>query len=184
MSRIGKKPIPIGKAKIAVSGQKVTAEGPKGKLEFNVHPIVKVELVGSEVIVTRPNDDRQSKALHGLTRALVANMVTGVTDGFTKTLEIRGVGYKAELRGKEVALNLGFANQLKVAVPPSLTVAVQPGAAEVANRIVISGADRQQVGDFAAKIRKLASPSRTRARAFATRRSRQDQGRQGVRGFG
>jgi large subunit ribosomal protein L6 len=158
MSRIGKKPIPVGKAKVAISGQKVNVEGPKGKLEFSVHPTIQIELKGSEVIVARPNDERQSKALHGLTRALVANMITGVTDGFKKTLEIRGVGYKAELRGKEVALNLGFANQLKMPVPSTLTVAVEPGQGEIANRIIISGADRQQVGDFAAKLRKLRKP--------------------------
>jgi large subunit ribosomal protein L6 len=123
-----------------------------------VHPVIKVELNGSEVVVARPNDERQSKALHGLTRALVANMIVGVTDGFKKVLEIRGVGYKADLQGKEVNLNLGYANQLKVAVPPTLTVAVEPGQGEIANRIVITGADRQQVGDFAAKIRKLRKP--------------------------
>ena len=158
MSRIGKKPIPVGKAKVAIAGQKVTAEGPKGRLEHNVHPVIKVELKGPEVLVTRPNDERQSKALHGLTRALVANMIVGVTDGYKKILELRGVGYKAELKGKVLALNVGFANQLRVDVPAGVTVAVEPGAGEITNKIVVAGADRQQVGDFAAKVRKLRKP--------------------------
>lgn len=158
MSRIGKKPIPVGKAKVAISGQKVNVEGPKGKLEFSVHPLIKIELKGTEVIVTRPNDERQTKALHGLTRALVNNMVVGVTDGYKKTLELRGVGYKAELRGKEVILSVGFANQVKVPVPSNLTVTVDPGQGEITNRINVSGADRQAVGDFAANVRKVRKP--------------------------
>jgi len=158
MSRIGKKPIAIGKAKVAINGQKINVEGPKGKLEFNAHPLIKVEIKGTEVIVTRPNDERQSKALHGLTRSLIANMVTGVTEGYKKVLELRGVGYKAEQRGKDVVLSVGFANQLKVAIPPALTVTVEPGQGDITNRINIAGADRQQVGDFAAKIRKLRKP--------------------------
>jgi large subunit ribosomal protein L6 len=158
MSRIGKKPIPVGKAKVTVNGQKVSVEGPKGRLEHNVHPVIKVELKGSELVVTRPNDERQSKALHGLTRALVANMVVGVTDGYKKILELRGVGYKAELKGKVLALNVGFANQLRVDVPQGVTVAVEPGAGEITNKITVAGPDRQQVGDFAAKVRKLRKP--------------------------
>ncbi len=113
---------------------------------------------GTEVVVTRPNDERTSKAMHGLVRTLISNMVVGATDGYKKTLEIRGVGYKAELKGKEVVLNLGFANQLRVAVPTGLTVAVEPGQGDITNRISVSGADRQQVGDFAANVRKLRKP--------------------------
>ncbi len=158
MSRIGKKPIAIGKAKVAINGQTVNVEGPKGKLAYDVPSIIKVEVKGTDVVVTRPNDERTSKALHGLVRALIANMVVGATDGYKKVLEVRGVGYKAELKGKELVLNLGFANQLRVAVPASLAVAVEPGQGEVANRIVVSGADRQQVGDFAANVRKLRKP--------------------------
>ncbi|HEY0009421.1 MAG TPA: 50S ribosomal protein L6 [Tepidisphaeraceae bacterium] len=158
MSRIGKKPVPIGKAKVAINGQKINVEGPKGKLEFSVHPVIKIEVVGTDVIVTRPNDERQSKALHGLTRSLVNNMVVGVTDGYKKTLELRGVGYKAELKGKEVALNVGFANQIRVPVPAGVVVEVQPGQGDITNRIVVSGSDLQQVGDFAAKLRKVRKP--------------------------
>jgi len=158
MSRIGKKPVPVGKAKVAINGQTVNVEGPKGKLSYVVPSIIKVEVKGTEVVVTRPNDERTTKAMHGLVRALISNMVVGATDGYKKTLEIRGVGYKAELKGKEVVLNLGFANQLRVSVPTGLTVAVEPGQGDITNRISVSGADRQQVGDFAANVRKLRKP--------------------------
>jgi len=160
MSRIGKKPVVIGKAKIVAAGQKLSFDGPKGKLELHVHPVIKVEIKGTEVIVTRPNDQKQSKALHGLTRALIANYVEGVTTGFSKTLEMRGVGYKAEVRGKNLVLTVGLANQVTVPVPQGLAVKVEPGAgtAEVAARIVVDGIDRQAVGDFAAKIRKVRKP--------------------------
>ena len=158
MSRIGKKPIPVGKSKVAIAGQKVNVEGPKGKLEYTFPSIIKVELKGTEVLVTRPDDEKKSKSLHGLVRALIANMVVGVTDGYKKTLELRGVGYKAELRGKELVLSVGFANQIKVPVPSNLTVAVEPGQGEITNRVVVSGADRQQVGDWAANVRKVRKP--------------------------
>jgi large subunit ribosomal protein L6 len=158
MSRIGKKPIPIGKAKVSIAGQTVNVEGPKGKLSYTAPEIIKVEVKGSEVIVTRPNDERVSKAMHGLVRALVNNMVVGTTEGYKKILELRGVGYKAELKGKELVLNVGFANQLRVAVPANLTVAVEPGQNEITNRITVTGADRQAVGNFAANVRKLRKP--------------------------
>ena len=158
MSRIGKKPVPVGKAKVAVNGQKVSFDGPKGKLELNIHPAIRVELKGSELVVSRPDDERQSKALHGLTRALLANMVEGVTTGYKKTLEMRGVGYKADLKGKNLALNVGFANQVVVPVPQGLTVKVEPGQGEITNRIVIEGTDKQAVGNFAAEVRKIRKP--------------------------
>src|SRR3954469_24457832 len=98
MSRIGKKPVPVGAAKVAVTDHLVKVEGPKGKLELNVHPLITVKMDADkkELVVTRPNDEKQSKALHGLTRSLLANMVEGVVNGYKKTLEIQGVGYKAE----------------------------------------------------------------------------------------
>ena len=158
MSRVGKKPIPVGKAKVSVAGQKVNVEGPKGKLEFVVHPVIKVEVKDNTVLVTRPDDEKLSKALHGLTRALINNMVVGAVDGFTKVLELRGVGYKAELKGKEVVLSVGFANQIKVPVPGNLDVKVEPGQGEITNRIRVSGADRQVVGNWAAQVRKIRKP--------------------------
>jgi len=158
MSRIGKKPVPLGKAKVAIDGQKVNVEGPKGKLEWIIPGAIKATISGSEVLVTRPDDERKNKALHGLTRALINNMIVGVTDGYKKILELRGVGYKAELRGKEVVLSVGFANQIKISVPSNLTVLVEPGMGDITNRITVTGADRQAVGDFAANVRKVRKP--------------------------
>ncbi len=160
MSRIGKKPVPVGNAKVSVAGQVVKIEGSKGKLELNVHPLIKVELDGDKknLVVNRPDDLKQSKALHGLTRALLANMVDGVTKGFSKTLELRGVGYKAEQKGKNIVLSVGFANPVTVAIPGGLTVKVEPGQGEITNRIIVEGCDNQAVGNFAAELRKVRKP--------------------------
>ena len=133
MSRIGKKPVPVlAGVKVAVSGQHVKFEGPKGKLELNVHPLIKVSYddAKKEVVVVRPNDEKQSKALHGLTRALINNQVIGVAKGYVETMEIRGVGYKAEIKGKNVNLSVGFANQVVVPIPAGLDVKVEPGVGE------------------------------------------------------
>ncbi len=155
MSRIGKKPVPIGAAKVSVQGQLVKLEGPKGKLELNVHPAIKVSLDAAkkELVVVRPDDDRQSKALHGLTRALLANHVKGVTEGYKKSLEIQGVGYKAEMKGKNLVLSVGFANQIIKAIPAEVQVVVEGGL-----KIHVSGADKQAVGEFAAQIRSVRKP--------------------------
>ena len=156
MSRIGKKPVPLAKGvKVTIAGQSVKMEGPKGKLELNVHPKIKIAHDGgkNEVVVTRPDDERESKALHGLTRALLANMVTGVSEGFRKVLEIQGVGYKAEMKGKNVVLSVGYANTITKAIPAGLTVAM-----EGANKIVISGSDKQTVGQFASELRQVRKP--------------------------
>src|SRR5438105_854464 len=127
MSRIGKKPVPVGAAKVTVNDHNVKVEGPKGKLEMTVHPAITVKLDGDkkELLVTRPDDEKPSKALHGLTRALLANMVEGVTNGFKKSLEIQGVGYKAEMRGKTLVLAVGYANTVSVPIPPTVTVQVE-----------------------------------------------------------
>jgi len=155
MSRIGKKPVPVGTAKVAVQGQLIKIEGAKGKLELNVHPTIKVALDAGkkELVVTRPDDERPSKALHGLTRSLLANMIEGVTQGYKKTLEVQGVGYKAELKGKSLVLAVGFANTITKTVPAGLTVLV-----EGVNKIHISGPDKQQVGQFAAEVRSVRKP--------------------------
>ena len=152
MSRIGKKPVPVGKAKVAISGQKVNVEGPKGKLEYSVHPLIKVANQDGNLVVTRPDDEKQSKALHGLTRALLANMIEGVTNGYRKALEIQGVGYKAEQRGKNLVLSVGYANPVSVPIPGNVTLKVE------ANKIEITGADKQAVGEFAARVRKVRKP--------------------------
>ncbi len=153
MSRIGKKPVPIGKAKISIAGQKINVEGPKGKLALDVHPRIKVSQADGNLIVERPDDEKPSKALHGLTRALLANMVEGVTNGYKKSLEIQGVGYKAEMKGKNLVLSVGYANTVSIPVP--MTVAVQ---LEGNNKIHVSGADKQAVGEFAARVRKVRKP--------------------------
>jgi large subunit ribosomal protein L6 len=153
MSRIGKKPVPLGKAKVTVKDRHVAVEGPKGKLELNVHPLITVASQDGNLIVTRPNDEKQSKALHGLTRALLANMIAGVTDGYKKTLEIQGVGYKVEQKGKNLVLSVGYANPVVVAIPGTVTVAL-----EGTNKIHVSGADKQAVGQFAAMVRQKRKP--------------------------
>ena len=155
MSRIGKKPVPITKGvKVSVNDHLMKFEGPKGKLELNVHPAVdvKVDADKNEIVVTRRDDEKQSKALHGLTRALVANQIQGVAEGYKKALEVQGVGYKAELRGKNLVLSVGFANTITLPVPQGLTVAVE-GAL-----INVSGPDKQLVGQFASDIRRIRKP--------------------------
>src|SRR3954466_9983714 len=155
MSRIGKKPVPVGAAKITVNAQNVKVEGPKGKLELNVHPVITVKMDADkkDLVVERPDDEKPSKALHGLTRALLANMVEGVTNGYKKSLEIQGVGYKAEQRGKNIVLSVGYANQITVPIPAGVTVAL-----DGPTKIHITGADKQIVGQFAATLRMVRKP--------------------------
>src|SRR5947208_11252850 len=152
MSRIGKKPVPVGKAKVAIAGQKINVEGPKGKLALDVHPLIKVTQQEGNLIVNRPDDEKQSKALHGLTRALLANMIEGVTNGYKKSLEIQGVGYKAEMKGKNLVLSVGYANAVTVPIPPTVTVQLE------GPKVHVSGADKQAVGEFAARVRKVRKP--------------------------
>jgi large subunit ribosomal protein L6 len=153
MSRIGKKPVPVGKAKVSVKDHHVTVEGPKGKLELDVHPTITVASESGNLVVTRPDDEKQSKALHGLTRALLANMVEGVTNGYKKSLEIQGVGYKADQRGKNLVLSVGYANQIVVPIPGNVAVTVEGGT-----KIHVAGADKQAVGQFAAQVRSIRKP--------------------------
>lgn len=154
MSRIGKKPVPIGNAKVTLQDHLVKMEGPKGKLEQRIHPAIKVVLDSAkmELVVTRPDDERQSKALHGLIRSLLANMVEGVTNGYKKSLEVQGVGYKAELRGKVLVMTVGYANTISAAVPTGVTVTVE------GQKIHVTGADKQLVGQFASDVRRVRKP--------------------------
>lgn len=159
MSRIAKKPLPIAAgAKVTVNGQTVNVEGKQGKLTFNVHPNVTVAVSGNELNVTRKDDERLSKALHGTTWRILSNLMTGVTAGFTRRLEMKGVGYKAELKGKKLVLTVGFANAITKEVPPGVNVVVEPGTGDITNRIVISGPDKQAVGSFASDVRKVRKP--------------------------
>ena len=156
MSRIGKKPVPLASGvKVTVQDHLVKVDGPKGKLELQVHPAITVKLddAKKELVVTRPDDERQNKALHGLTRALLNNMVIGVSQGYKKTLEIQGVGYKVEMKGKNLVLSVGFANPITVAIPSDVTVQL-----EGPTKIHVSGSDKQAVGEFAAQVRKLRKP--------------------------
>ena len=149
MSRIGKKPIAIpAGVEVKVDGSKVTVKGPKGTLESTFNHEINIALEGNEIIVTRPTDDKNHRALHGLTRTLIHNMVEGVTNGYSKTLEVNGVGYRAQKQGKNLVMNLGYSHQVIVPEVPGITIDVP-----TPNQVVISGADKQQVGQFAAEVR-------------------------------
>jgi large subunit ribosomal protein L6 len=156
MSRIGRQPvaIPAG-VKVTIDKGMVRVEGPKGKLAQTVHPNMQVESDGKQVKVTRPNDDRLNRALHGLTRALINNMVIGVTKGYEKKLKVEGVGFQAAAKGKGVELTVGFANRIYHEPPKDsgITVAVPDPTT-----IIVSGSDKQKVGQFAAEIRASRKP--------------------------
>jgi large subunit ribosomal protein L6 len=154
MSRIGRQPIPVpAGVTIAIEPELVTVNGPKGELSERIHRDIAVERSGEELIVTRPTDRGEHRALHGLTRTLVANMVQGVTDGFEKRLEIQGVGYRAQLRGRDLELALGYSHPVPIKAPDGIEFEVpQP------TRIIVRGASKQQVGEVAANIRKQRKP--------------------------
>ena len=154
MSRIGKQPVPVPSGvKVNIANGLVRVEGPKGKLEQAIHPNMKVASDGKQLTVTRPNDERQNRALHGLTRALINNMVVGVTKGYEKKLKVEGVGFQAAMKGKAVELTVGFANRIVHTPPEGVTVAVPDPTT-----IVVTGADKQAVGQFAAEIRASRKP--------------------------
>ncbi len=154
MSRIGRLPITVPSGvDVTIDGAAVTVTGPKGTLHHTVAEPITVLQDGGVVTVARPDDERRNRALHGLTRSLVANMVTGVTDGYAKTLEIVGVGYRVQARGRDLEFALGYSHPVPVAAPEGITFAV-----ESPTRFTVSGIDKQQVGEVAAKIRKLRKP--------------------------
>ena len=156
MSRIGKKPIPLlDGVKVAVQGRQISVEGPKGKLqwEHRQEVSVKVDSDAKQVVVERADDERPARAYHGLTRALISNMIFGVKNGYEKRLEIIGVGYQASLAGKSIKLRVGLANEIVREIPAGLTVTCPD-----ATHIVIQGCDKQQVGQFAAELRSLRKP--------------------------
>jgi len=158
MSRIGKMPVGLpGKVNVNIDGQQVAVKGPKGELTMNVHPEISVKMEDGQVVIERPSDERQHKALHGLMRSLISNMVTGVSDGWSKTLEIEGVGYQAELRGKDLVLKLGFSHEVVVSPPDDNTSFEVPKESR-GRTIHISGIDKQTVGQVAANIRGLRPP--------------------------
>jgi large subunit ribosomal protein L6 len=154
MSRIGKQPIPIPSGvEVTIEGSEVKVKGPKGELSGRFDRDIKLARDGESVIVTRPTDEQRHRALHGLTRSLVANMVAGVSAGFTKTLEIEGVGYRAVLKDKDLELALGYSHPVLYPAPAGIAFEVP-----APNRIIISGIDKQQVGQVAAEIRSKRPP--------------------------
>jgi large subunit ribosomal protein L6 len=154
MSRIGKLPIEIPSGvDVQVERGLVRVKGPKGQLEQRVSPDLKVEREDSQLLVKRPTDRKDHRALHGLTRTLVYNMVVGVTDGFEKRLEIQGVGYRAQLRGKNLELALGYSHPVKIDAPDGIEFEVP-----VPTQIIVRGIDKQAVGEIAARIRKARPP--------------------------
>jgi large subunit ribosomal protein L6 len=155
MSRIGRMPIaiPAGVTVAVAENNKITVKGPKGSLDRVLPAEMQIKVEGSEVIVTRPNDLKKMKSLHGLTRTLIANMVTGVTEGYQKALEINGVGYRAAKAGKELTLTLGYSHPVVMTDPEGLE-AVLDGQ----NKIMVKGIDKEKVGQYAAEIRSKRAP--------------------------
>lgn len=160
MSRIGRLPIPVPSGvKVDLSGQHVTVTGPKGTLELDAPEPITVEVADDTITVSRPNDERRSKQLHGLTRSLINNMVVGVTDGFTKTLEISGTGYRVLAKGTNLEFSLGYSHPVVVEPPAGISFNV-----ESATRLQVQGIDKQLVGETAANIRKLRKPDPYKAK--------------------
>src|SRR6185503_8945210 len=155
MSRIGKKPVTLPKGvQVTVDGRTVKVKGPKGELSRTFSPEISIELENGQVVVKRPSDARQIRALHGTTRALLNNMVTGVTEGFSKTLQVEGVGYRAELKGKQLVMALGYSHPVPVDPPPGISFSVD----EKAKTITVSGIDKELVGQVTADIRNWRPP--------------------------
>ena len=154
MSRIGREAIhvPAG-VTVKIDGQHVYVKGPKGELEMDVHPSMTVSMDNGIIHITRPDDEPFTRSLHGLTRSLVNNMVVGVTQEFSKELQINGVGYRAQKTGKQLIMNLGYSHQVTVDEIPGITIDVPD-----ANRVIIHGPDKQKVGQFAADVRKKRPP--------------------------
>ncbi len=180
MSRIGKMPIiiPAG-VDVKIDGSTVTVKGPKGTLTRTVHKNITVEMDGSIINVTRPNDNKENRALHGLTRSLIANMVAGVNEGFKKDLEINGVGFRAVKQGSELVLTIGYSHQVTVAEIEGITIDVP-----APNKITILGADKQKVGQFAADVRKIRPPEPYKGKGikYATEIIRRKEGKAGKGG--
>jgi large subunit ribosomal protein L6 len=155
MSRIGRLPIPVPSGvEVTLDGQDVTVKGPKGTLSHTVPAPITIERAEDGTLqVLRPDDERESRSLHGMTRSLVANMVTGVTDGYAKAMEIRGVGYRVAAKGSDLEFALGFSHPVPVAAPEGITFEVQSPT-----KFVVRGIDKQKVGEVAANIRKLRKP--------------------------
>ena len=154
MSRIGRMPIDIpGGVEVKIDGQAVTVKGPKGELALTVASPIEVAIEDNQVVVTRPDDERASRSLHGLTRTLIANQIIGVTQGYSKGLEVVGTGYRVQAKGESIEFALGFSHPVTVTPPAGITFTVEGN-----NKLTVSGIDKQAVGEVAANIRKIRKP--------------------------
>ena len=154
MSRVGKQPIPVApQVDINIDGARVTVKGPRGELTRELHPDMRIVRDDGQLVVTRPSDTKQHKSLHGLTRTLVSNMVTGVSAGFTKSLEIQGVGYRVQKQGNNIVLSVGYSHPVEIAPPPGIEFTVEGN-----NRIHVQGIDKELVGQVAANVRNVRPP--------------------------
>ncbi len=179
MSRIGRMPIDIpAGVTVTLDGQVITAKGPKGELTRTLHPDMKVTVADNVITVERPSDDKDHRSLHGLTRALIANMVKGVHEGFKKELEIVGVGYRAQMKGKKLALTLGFSHPLELDAPEGITI-----TCPTATNITIEGANNEVVGEFAAKVRgyRLPEPYKGKGIRYVGEHVRRKAGKAGAK---
>jgi large subunit ribosomal protein L6 len=179
MSRIGKAPIPIPESvTVAVQGRTVTVQGPKGSLTMTVHPAMQVEVTDRTVVCRRPSEDKFHRALHGLTRTLIANMVEGVVKGFERKLELVGVGYRAALLGQNLSLALGYSHPIVYPVPPGIRIEVKDQT-----QITVSGIDKHMVGAVAAKLRAFRPPEPYKGKGvkYAEERIRRKAGKTGAK---
>ena len=180
MSRIGRKPITIpAGVEVKVENGTVTVKGPKGTLTEKISPIIDVKVEGSEVVVTRPDDEKESRSLHGTTRTVIANMVEGVTNGYKKELDVNGVGYRAAKQGKQLVMNLGYSHQVFMDEEDGITIDVPSP-----NKIIISGPDKQKVGQFAAVVRSKRPPEPYKGKGikYVTEVIRRKEGKTGGKG--
>ncbi|MFQ5882616.1 MAG: 50S ribosomal protein L6 [Candidatus Methylomirabilales bacterium] len=179
MSRIGRSPILIpNEVQVSVVNGSVEVQGPRGKLAVQVHPDIRVRVAEGKILCERPTDQKLHRSLHGLTRALIANMIRGVTEGFQKRLELVGVGYRAQVQGQVLTLTLGYTNPLVYTLPPDIKVTV-----ENPTLIIVSGTDKQRVGAVAAKIRGFRPPEPYKGKGvqYAEERIRRKAGKTGAR---
>ena len=179
MSKVGKLPValPAG-VNVTVANGVITVKGPKGELKQTFHDEIDIKVEGTEVVLTTKNDAKQTNAYHGLYRSLINNMVKGVTEGFTKTLVITGVGYRAEVKGKELVMNLGYSSDYIAIIPEGLTVVATPDG-----KLTISGIDKQLVGEFSSQVRKLRKPEPYKGKGirYETETIRRKVGKTGVK---
>ena len=177
MSRVGRKPIPLPpQVRIEIEGAHVTVKGPKGELSRELPAEMRIQVENEQVLVTRPSDEPRHRALHGLTRSLVANMVTGVDSGFTKTLELHGVGYRAQKQADHVVLAVGFSHPVEITPPPGVALEV-----DGTNRIHVQGIDKELVGQVAAELRAVRPPEPYKGKGirYAGERVRRKAGKAG-----